>query len=524
MHKRLLEIAILLSIHGAFLVQAQTLDELNRPLLKKGQWDLVLDYKNFGREYWGISLDHEETSSIDSQVILFPRLAFGLAKNLQLTIDGAWQFPITNAMPQFETWDYWRETNTLCLLSAQLRFRPARNLELGFFWLTGQAKEDVHYARTVGVDDHIKAVFSGDILILSGTWLSSVDSRSRLLRADLDGLHRPLLKKGHWRIDPEILIRRHEYHYHSRLDVLPDFIDKNSDSTDVRLRLAASHGLTDHLQAKADIYWQPSSRTRESSRSLITWWDGTEHADETETCRLLFGNWGARGSLAWRPSRPLELSLAIRRNRLKIGYEETNVPFGPDAVIEGGSNSKVIDVSTHIITQFEVRATFLSKTKRLGTTLVADLPGIYQPLLEKRQFKLDGKIDFRSYHCPTELLQGFYKDSRDTDNWLFRMQGSYGISHSFQFTAYYGISLSRNLFTGFKYENEYSLGGELKWRLKRRAEIYAAFNYRPTEYWDVFPDFILDIDDYLNEHHDFMSTYFGETVNIILGMKLIVGK
>ncbi|MFH2108326.1 MAG: hypothetical protein ABII93_06635 [Chrysiogenia bacterium] len=108
---------------------AQTLDDVLHPLLKKGQWDLSLDYKNFGHEHFVISLDHDDISSIDSQVILFPRLAFGLARNLQLILQGAYQFPITYGGPQFEEWDYWRETNTIRSLSAQVLFRPAANME-----------------------------------------------------------------------------------------------------------------------------------------------------------------------------------------------------------------------------------------------------------------------------------------------------------------------------------------------------------------------------------------------------------
>jgi len=518
MRKQAITFIVFIVIYWAPIIRAQTLDELNRPLQKKGQLDLALDYKNYGYEYFSISLDHGDTSYIDSRLILFPRLAFGLAKNLQLTLNGVYQFPITFSAPQFEDWDYWRETNTIRSLSAQLLFRPLPNMELSLFLLHGRAENDVHYPRTWGIDAHYTKNFAGNILILGGTWLSAVDGESRLLRADLDGLYRPLLKKRHWRIEPEILIRRHEYEYRHRLDVLPDYSDESIDSTDVRLRLAASHGLTDHLEVRAEGYWQPLFRIRESSRALITWWDGTEHFQESETSRLYFANWGGRGNFLWRPSPLMELNLAIINNRVKTGYEEKE---SQAEAATAGKAANLIAANTHIITQIDLAATWLSKPKRPGVPLIADLPGIYHPLLQKKQFKLDGRICYRSYHEIDDSSNGGYWN---TDSWLFRMQIAYGISNTLQASAYYGVRFLKYWFSGFKYEKDRTLGMELKWRLKKRFEIYAGFNYKPMVYLDIYPPFMLGIQDQLggSGYHDFLDSNFGEAINIQLGIKWIL--
>lgn len=505
----------LLSIFLSTCALAQTLDEVLHPLLKKGQWDLSLDYKNFGYEYFSIDLFHGKMTYFDSQVILFPRLAFGLAKNLQLTIDGAYQFPITFSAPQFEEWDYWRETNTIRSLSAQLLFRPAGNMELSLFLLHGRAKEDTHYPYTWGVDAHYTKDFTGDILILGGTWLSAVDGESRPLRADLDGLQGPLLKKGRWRIEPEILVRSHEYEYRHRYDVLPDYIDENVDSIDTSLRLAASHGLTDHMQVKAEGYWQPKFRIRTFSRASI-WWDDTEHSRESDTSRYYFDNWGGRGSLLWRPSPQLEVNLAIANNRVKTGYEEKKNQAEAAATVK---TANLIASDKHIITQIDLLATRLSKPKRPGVPFIADLPGIYHPLLEKKQLRRDYRISYSSYREIDKSSDGMW----DRDSWLFLIQYAYGISNSFQASAYYGICLFRNWFSDFKYVKEHTSGMELTWRLKKRFEICAGLNYKPMVFPDIYRPFVLGIHEQLfgSDFYNFLSTNFGESLNIELGCKLM---
>jgi hypothetical protein len=498
-------------IHWTPIIRAQTLDELNRPLLKKGQWDLALDYKNYGFEYFSIDVFQGDMTYFDSRVILFPRLAFGLAKNLLLTLNGAYQFPITFAAPQFDEWDYWREINTIRSLSAQLLFRPAPNMELSLFLLHGQAKEDTHYAYTLGIDGHETINSVDSILILRSTWLSAVDGESRPLRADLDGLQGPLLKKRRWRIEPEILVRSHEYEYHHRYDVLPDYGDKNSDSTDTRLRLPASYGVTDHLEAKADIYWQPSFRINESSRSSI-WWDETEHYNESKISHLYFDYWGGRGSLVWRPNPQIEMNLAFSRNWLKTGREQYE--------LEGEKTGKPEVWYDHIITQIDLATTWLSKPKRPGVPLVADLLGLYHPLLEKKQFKLDGRICYRSYREIDDSSDGRW----NTDSWLLRIQSVYGLSNSLQVSAYYGVRLFKFWFSDFKYEKEHTLGMELKWRFKKRVEIYAGLNYKPMVYLDIYPPFMLGIQDHLggSGYNDFLDINFGEAINIQMGIKVIL--
>lgn len=480
--------------------QAQTLDEVLRPLLKTGQWDLSLDYKNFAFKYFSVSLDYGKANWYDSQYILHPRLAFGLARNLQLTVTGAYQIPFAYSMPESYPGDYWRETNTIRSLAARLQFRPAANMELSIFLQHGRAENDLHHAFRLGVDAHSVKRFAGDILILSGTWLSAADGESRPLRADLDGLNGPLLKKGRWRLEPEILIRRHEYKYRFRYDVLPDYGDTNIDSTDMRLRLAASFGLTDRAQVQADGYWQPRFRIRESGRSSI-WWNGTEYYRESDTSRLFLNDWGGRCSLIWRPNPQKEVG--IHFSRIQFKEDLTIVRY------------------THIIFQADLGTTWISKPRRSAIPLIADVSGIYHPLLDKKQSSLDFRIYYRSYRESSDPGSD-WQDWANMDFWHLRMRATYGLSNSLQFSGYYGVRFSRNWYSDFKYEKDHTLGAELKWRLKKRAEIYAAFNYHPWSHLDAYPPFLLDISDSLDQHRDFLSNDFGEALNIKLGIKLII--
>jgi hypothetical protein len=464
-------------------VTAQTLDEVLRPLLNKGQWRLSLDLKDYGYENNDFS---EGTTYYDSRAVLFPGWAFGLTRNLQLTISGVYQFPKEYSWPRFGELNYWSENRSIRSLSGQLLFRPAANIELSLFLLHGRAREDTHDGfRLAGVDRHITDISADNILIVRGTWLSAVDGENRPIRADLDGLRGPLLKKGRWRVDPEILIRGHDYESRVRYDSSSDYLNVNSDSIDKRLRLAASYGLSDHLEAKADGYWQPSFRINESRRSRSTRWDGMVLDLESEANYLYFNYWGGRGSLVWRPSPRIELNLALNRNwlKLKTGLEQKQ-----------------------IIQRIDLAAAWLSKPKLPGIPLAADLAGIYHPLLENKQSSLDLRVCYHSSRKTGRYVMSFEK------SWLFRLQAAYGLSNSLQASAYYGIDTSKRSF----YDSYSTFGGELTLRQIKRTELFAAVNFKPKTYLDEYPPFMLDYG-----YRDFLSVNFGEDFNIELGCRLI---
>ena len=460
---------------------AQTLDEVLRPLLGKGQWDLSLRFQGF--------IDNDNGFyEYDPRRILSPGLAFGLTKNLQWRISGAYQFPRDVSVGRDHSSLLGEETNVIRSVSTQLLFRPAANLELSLFYLHGRAKEGIHLAYPQGVVHHTQES-ADNILILRGTWLSRVDGESGPLRPDLDGLRGPLLKKGRWRVDPEILVRSHEMR--QRYDALPDYEDENSDSIDTRLRLSASYGMSDHLEAKADGYWQPSFRINETQRSSYTRWDGTVLYFERDGDYLYTDYWGVRGSLAWRPSPRMELNLALSRNGLKLnlGREQE-----------------------HTLSQIDLSATWLSRPKRPGIPLVAGLAGIYHPLLEKNQISLDLRMCYRAYREGDYAGYGWF----GTNSWLFRIQSAYGLGHSLQASLYFGIHPQKTSLSSRDYDWDTTLGGEMKLRLKGCAEIFAVFNIKPQVHFDAYPPFMLE-----QGYRDFLSSDFNEDGNIGLGCRLV---
>jgi hypothetical protein len=501
--RKIMPLATMVMLLSSFMA-AQTLDEMLHPLLKKGHWDLSLDYKNFGHEYFGISTGSGPISQADSQVILFPRLAFGLARNLQLVVSGAYQIPVTFSEPYVYDWNYWRETKTIRTFSAQLQFRPAANLELSLFLLHGRVKKEIQTLTIPSPPGHSLENIADNILILRGTWLPVVDGESRPLRADFDGLDGPLLKKGRWRFEPEFLIREHEYELRGRNEVLPDYLDENSDSTDMRLRLAASYGLTDHLEVKAESYWQPSFRIRKYSRSLSSnWWDESEPYKESEKNHFYSDYWGSRGSLLWRLNPRMELDLTISRDQVSDGVKEDEAWL-----------------HSNIISQFDLGWTWLSKSKHPGITMAADLPGLYHPLLEKKQLRQDFRFCFHSYRN-NHFANGYW----DSDSLLFKIKGAYGISNSLQASAYCGIYIfQRLIFKSYSNpEKKLTWGMDIKWRPKKIAEIYAAFNSNPLAFLDNYPPFLLDIHSLfmVNENQNFLSTDYGESINFKLGFRLM---
>ena len=84
----------------------------------------------------------------------------------------------------------------------------------------------------------------------------------------------------------------------------------------------------------------------------------------------------------------------------------------------------------------------------------------------------------------------------------------------------------KHWYTSFEYEKRHTLGMELKWRLKKRSEVYWALNYYPMTYLDEYPPFMLGIHEQFwgSDYHDFLSIAFGEALNIMMGIRPVIGK
>jgi hypothetical protein len=481
---------------GPRLLEAQTLDELQHPLLPKGKAAVSADYDAYAVEYFAVSLGQGEMSFYQPHYVLLPAIAFGLGRNLQLKVGGTYEFPTPFSYPMFETWDYTREKTAVKTLSGELLFRPRPNLELGATYLFGRSTWTSNYARSQAANALAIEHFRSSIVSIHGTWLSSARTVvTRTLQADLAGLHHPLLERHRWRIDGELMGRWYGHDFHDSDDVSPEFVADEIASRDLRLRVGAAHGVSDRIQVAADAYWHPPFRMTDATQSLFEG-DGTVSTTYGYSQRFQ-DVFGVRLDGRWRPVSLVEAFGTGTWEHQAVSYS-------------AASASPASNYRTSTLT---AGGTWLSRQPRRSETLTADVPGLYHPLVEPRQVKIDGFVYYQAYREPSAI---FALDVR-----VYRLQVTTGIFSWLQASAYGGALLSKHYMSGGKFERSGSYGGELKLRLKAGAELYGTLEQHRAEFVGRYPMFVLASGDPLYSSFDFLNPDFEGIYTAHLGARFV---
>jgi hypothetical protein len=474
---------------GPRLLEAQTLDELQHPLLPKGKAAVSVDYDGYAIERFG-SWSMLETSFEPRQVVL-PTFAVGLARAAQLTVSGAYQFPTTFLAPTFGSWDYFNQKTLVRIVSGDLLFRPGPNFEVGATAVFGQSRQTSNYPRTFNVDAVSVRPSQSTVVSAHGTWLSSARAMTNRVRADLDGLLRPLLQRHRWKIDGEAMARW-DHHDSSDSDEAGEASDtSHGASRDFRLRLGAARGITDRIQLAADGYWHPPfARTQDFQ--LGGFWGSYSYGWPQRFDEVFGGRLEGR----WRPVRQVETFATG-------AWEHQRVTYTPPT-------SGTLNYGT---STFTTGATWLSRPPRGSETLTADLSGLYHPLVEPKQVKVDGFVYLQAYRTESGVF--------DVDTRVYRLQATVGILPWLQARAYAGALLSRNYMSDGKFERSGSYGGELRLRVKNGAELYGTLEQHRAGFVDQYPMFVLASGDDLGPSVDFLHPYFEGTYTAHLGVRFV---
>jgi len=333
------------------------------------------------------------------------------------------------------------------------------------------------------------------VVSVAGTWLAAAGSHNRPLRSDLDGLHHPLLGRRHSVIDWELMRRSYDYGYRSNGDYEYD-IKENVHSTDTRLRLGVRHGLTDRVQISGDGYWHPPFRMTGVSRVASTWWGTTTvHTTDSSTrYQALFG-WRLNGT--WRVNQQGELFLEGTSEQQGVATDTPSRP-GP--------------VETSRTTTIRFGGTWLSRRSMRSVPLTADVAGLYHPLVEPRQIKVDGLVD----------RLGYRGDRFVPTAWLWRVQATTGIWSSLQATVYGGMMFVDRSGPATIPDRYKSMGAELRLRPLARAEVFSSVHLHPAGVFNTYPVFILGRDDPYHAYHDFLSNDFGGDRAFHIGLRLVL--
>jgi hypothetical protein len=477
-------------------IAAQTLDELQHPLLTKGKAAVSADYDTYAIEHFAISLGEGEMTFFEPQYVLLPAIAFGLGRNVQLRVVGSYQFPALFAYPMFEPWQYIREKTVVKSLSGELLFRPRPNLELGGAYLFGRSTSTSNYARSRTANALATEHFNSSVISIHGTWLPSARTVTRTVRSDLAGLHHPLLERHRWRIDGELMGRWYGHDFHDSDDVSPDFVADEIRSRDVRLRLGAAHGISDRIQVAADAYWHPPFRMTDTVQSL---WSGDGTVPRTNSYAKRFqGVFGVRFDGRWRPVGRVEAFGMGTWQHQAVSRVAPPVP------------SPAANCRTSTLT---AGGTWLSRQPRRSETLTADVPGLYHPLVEPKQVKIDGFVYYQAYREPAAILA--------LDVRVYRLQATTGIFSWLQASAYGGALLSKHYMSGGNFERSGSYGGELKLRLKTGAELYGTLEQHRAGFVGRYPMFVPRIGDPLGSYVDFLNPDFEGTYTAHLGVRFV---
>lgn len=481
-------VAILLTPPRA--VAAQTVDELQAPLLAPGQVAVSANQTSFALERTTIEFDRQTATTFDPAVYtLSPLITLGLSKKMQVTVDGTYLIPTLRSYQVFADPDSQRDESWgVTSLRTHVRVRASSRIAIDATYLWGRGR--FKFSSPRGNNARADLTANTHLFGVNGLWLSHSDV-SRPRRADLDGLSGPLLRRRRTKVEWEGLWRRYDSTNVSQEPFRPPALEE-ARSTDLRLLVGVGYGLLEQLELSGDGYWQPPFTVVESFRFQA---DGAPGA--ADSSRRVFDVYGARMAVRWRPT-------ALLQAFGEATVEQQAVAFRPESVSASTDRYRQRRLSTGL--------SWISRSPRLGTELLADLNGLYRPLLERGQMRLDAVLHLRR-------SRGVDAEGFEETTW--RAQGALGVSSILQVGAYAGRFRQDRAFQSIRGSAGTSVGGAVKLRPARHVEGYASFDYRPTAYIDDYPAFNLPRGSRLLSFYDFTNNTFEDDASLHVGVRLV---
>jgi len=471
--------------------RGQTLDEMERPLLSPGQSALSADYGQFASEFFVAGVDFAPRSYFEpAHHVVLPVVGYGASRSLQWNVSGTYLVPTQTTYALFPGPGSTIDTRWLVKsLSPEGIVRRGNGLELHIAGVTARSRFDE--ASPTGNATAIAETFATDALQVRGIWLPRPDAESRIRRADLDGLLGPILGRHRAAIRWEGLWRRYR-----STDVETDPLSGGSiadtvHSTDARLRLGAAYGIDRRTQLSGDVYWQPPVDVSELAvvRGLPN-----QVGDRVEDySRRLSRVFGWRLDERWRVADRLEARVEAILERQSV----TQRPQTPSAWTSDYHQGRL-----------SAGATWRSRPRAAGAPLAADLSGLYRPLLEKRQLRLDADLRFLRGDTPTE--------SGRVNSW--RVDASLGVLQSVEGSVYVG-----KIDTGVQpFARRSTFGAGLRFRPSRWLDAYATLNYHPSTWMTQYPAFVLPQGSLFRAYQDLLNTTYDDDASFHIGVRLLV--
>jgi hypothetical protein len=482
---------LLLALIATFAAPARaaTLNELNGPLLNKGQWDLdALTYTSY------VTDKTRETSaggpggksdSDSTQVSLSPEASYGLTDKLTLLVRESYVIPYTVAYkhyllpggPDAYFKSKFLASNTL---SSSLTWRPNDPWQFLFSGSGSYLGLDQERGSLTGSGSVLtqEQQNHNTSLTAQATWLSKPKAGPRTAnnRADLDGLLNPLLNRGQAEAVVGLNYSRNYAHPNGALLMSPASLLQNARTTAGQLVASPSfsYGILENLQAQAaaNITIPNATSTLARSRSINTNSVGVTTYSSARTKYRTLAEYFPSLTLTHRLTPQLQWYMNGSYSYSKTGQRgytvnENTGAVSPNSAVSGYERASV-----------GAAADWISAPRSEGRPLASDLDGLERPLLERGQFKAEvsystGKQRFWTAGMPAQPGQ---------TSSVYYSELSYGVRDALQ--AFASLQLEpgysdKSSFYKYTYPAVKTYGAGLTWRPRQTFQVVAETSVTP---------------------------------------------
>lgn len=448
--KKILALALLFCFVSAGVAMAATLDELNDPLLKKGQWrtdqQLDIEYNAESSRYDTLTTD-TYSDETETTYGFEPALYYGLSDTLQVGVNGFFGIPYKSNSTTYIEGDGAQSTSTNKLryynfIQENLLWRPSQSWEVRFNPSQGFQKGDGYNINYGPINTGISSGIRMELFQFSSgvTWLSNPQPGNKTTnnRADLDGLINPLLDKGQVELALNMFNSMQKIKMKMNQDppLSPVTFGRQlakGKSYGTSLNPVVTYGILGNLQVDLDtLFMVPAFSHSRSNSSSYTVIGPTVQETYSEYTSKVVSDYDPVLTLTHRPHPQFQWYA-----QGEYSYEKTRnnnvMQMYANGILVGTNSDTSRNTSKEQIAS--IGATWISKPEGEGRPLSADLDGLKNPLLERNQVRVDLSFEARRYWDKTSD-----SSSHRVSNCGVSTTVTYGILDALQ--AYLGFDLN----------------------------------------------------------------------------------
>lgn len=469
---------------------AATLDELNNPLLDKGQWRLDSEL-DFSYNY----LEHKYDSATGSDNYyqydhlywqLSPKVYYGISEDLQFGLGGSFDIP--------HGYDYlWYRTPPAAgnienkfkykyahSFTEELKWRPGESWEFDLSFLQAEHKY-MNSSYAIAFDSPLIVHGRNSTCQVSAgaTWVSDPQAGDKTVnnRPDLDGLLNPLLNQAQIKVYLPVTYSYSENNWLEESRWVPPEVGSLYTEEVKKMSFAISpeitYGIKDNLQVSTGVIIHPPSLNEEKTLDYSYEDDGVDILEFTAYDKInIRHDTSSFLRLTQRPHPQFEWYLQATYRDYKARQNEYAPMYENGVLVDTVTDEENITLET--LTQL-IGFTWITLPGKEGAALAADLDGLKHPLLQKNQLRLDGSFGVhqdrrRGYDNTTYSPQKYYE---------LYLRFMYGLTDALQ------VYCSTDLRSKYAYLRDW---GDDRYFYPLAPEYGLGLSYRPRNNFELYLD------------------------------------